>query len=341
MPDSSYVQRNWYRHNGHGVFGASASLDTVPVPFKQHAAHCEVWFQTTAGFTGTFTIYAVPTNATIDASGISIWVDGVYNQTVLPNVTTNLNKQQALVVNVGTSGAHVIRIQEGERSPGVFLTRVVIDGAVIPAPSIVRSYVSIGDSVSMGAYAIPRSLGWAQRMKAPGGSRFDSVSNLGQSGYSLNEMCSGGGAIYAARALELLPTTARYVGSTENVVAICLSLNDWYPSAASTSAATFQATLLALVDALKTAADAQGTPGFKLMLHGPTRHASGDSAPNDKGSTLAQFDAAIAAVQAARPSFTQYLYLFTACTVGDLNGDLVHPGTVGHSKIYDAIVAAT
>ncbi len=330
--------RAWYRHNGGGVFIPQLSSDTVPVSFFQHASHSEAWFLTTSGFTGSFTIYAVPTNSTAEASKISVWVDGVYNQTVAFDVTTNLNKLQAVVVNVGTTGVRTIRIQEGERDPGCFLVKIDIDGAAIPAPAIVRSYTVLGDSVAMGAVAAPRSLGWAHLMKG-GGSRFDQVNTLGQSGYSMNVATIDAPNI-ALRVREILPTCANYIGSTENVVALALSLNDWITSAISLSAATFQTRLTSLVDALKTAADAQGVPGFKIMLHTPTRCLSGESAPNDKGSTLADFSAAAQAVATARPTFTQYLYLFNSCLDADM-GDVVHPSVVGHGKIYSVVLAAT
>lgn len=338
MADASYPRRKWFRHNG-GVFIARNSLDAVPIRHFTHTAHCEVWFQTTASFTGTFTIYAVPSYAHVDASAIGIWVDGVLNQTVQFDVGANLGKQQSAVIDVGVSGAHTIRIQEGERDPGVSLTRVVIDGSVIPAPAIVRSYTTFGDSVSMGAFGIPRSTGWAHRMKN-GGSRFDSVQTVGRSGYSMF-LATVDAPTQAASVASILPTCANYIGSTENVVALCLSLNDWVTSAQSTSAATFQTSLLSLVDAVKTGADARGLPGFKIMLHSMTHVHTAAQVANDKGSTPANFNTAIQAAATARSTFCTYLDVFNACPDADLDDLFIHPNATGHGKIYDVVVAAT
>lgn len=338
MADASYARRNWFRHN-HGVFIPRNSLDTVPVPHFTRAAHCEVWFQTAASFAGSFTIYVVPSYPHIDGSAIGVWVDGVLNQTIQFDVGANLGKLQSAVVNVGVSGAHVIRIQEGERNPGSSLTRVVIDGTVIPAPAIARSYIVFGDSVSMGALGVPRSAGWAHRMKN-GGSRFDSVSTIGRSGYSLF-LATADAATQAASVALIVATCANYVGSTENVVALCLSINDWVSSSDSTTAATFQSKLLPFVDAIKAAADAQGVPGFKIMLHSMTYIHTSANAANDKGSTPADFNAAIQAVQAARPAFTTYLDVFSCCGDSDLDDAFDHPNATGHGKIYDVVVAAT
>lgn len=338
MADSSYARRNWFRHN-HGVFIARNSLDAIPVRHFTHTAHCEVWFQTAASFTGSFTIYVVPSYPHIDGSAIGVWVDGVLNQTIQFDVGADLGKLQSAVVDVGTTGAHVIRIQEGERNPGSSLTRVVIDGTVIPAPAIARSYIVVGDSVSMGAFGIPRSTGWAHRMKN-GGSRFDSVSTIGRSGYSLF-LATADAPTQAASVALIVSTCANYVGSTENVVALCLSINDWVSSSDSTTAAAYQAKLGPFADAIKAAADAQGLPGFKIMLHSMTHIHTDAQLPNDKGSTPAEFNTAIQAVAAARPTFTTYLDLFDACLDADLEDLFDHPNVVGHGKIYDVVVAAT
>ncbi len=337
MTDASYPRRNWFRHN-HGVFIARNSLDTVPIRHFTHAAHCEVWFQTAASFGGTFTVYVVPGYPGVDGSAIGIWVDGVLNQTIQFDIGANLSKQQSTVVNVGVSGAHVIRIQEGERHPGISITRVVIDGTVIPAPAITRSWVCLGDSVSMGAFGIPRSTGWAHRMKN-GGSRFDSVSTIGQSGYSLLSAAFDA-PTQAATIARLLPPVAAYKGSAENVYALCLSINDWVSGAGSSTAASYQTRLGTFVDAVKVEADLQGIPGFKLMLHSMTWINGGGSA-NDKGSTPADFNTAIQAIATARPTYCTYLDVYNCCVNSDLDDAFVHPNATGHGKIYAVVVAAT
>ena len=201
------VKRNWFRHNS-GVFLPRPSSDTVPVPYFARCGHCEVWFQTNASFGGSFSVSAVPSNSTAAASTLGIFVDGVLNQTVQFDVGAGLNKQQTILVNTGSPGSHVIRVQEGERDPGCFLTQVTIDGTVIPAPAITRAYLVFGDSVSMGAFSDPRSSGWAPKMRF--GTRFDSVVLLGQSGYSMSvgafDATSRAAAV--AKILQPRPTTS-------------------------------------------------------------------------------------------------------------------------------------
>jgi len=328
-------QTNWYRGNV-GFFTPALSSDSIPVPYWVHVGHSEVVFQTNPSFQGQVTLSAVPTNTNQDASAISVFVDGVYNQTILFDVNTLLNHQQTASINVGAVGSHTITIQEGERDPGVFLTDVTLDGSPVILPSILRSYSTMGDSVSMGVFGVPRSVGWAQKMKR--GSRFDSVTNLGQSGYALSTMINGGAVGFWVSAL--IPSTAAYVGNVENVVALCLGLNDWLTSASSTTAATYQTNLTTLVDAIKVAADAQKIPGFKVMLHSLTWILSSAQLPNDKGSTPAQFNAAVQAVATARSSFCTFLNVFNACTDADM-ADVDHPNNVGHGKIYNVVVGAT
>lgn len=337
VQDSTYARHEWFRHNA-GVFITRASLDASPVAYEARTAHCEVVIATSAAFSGTFTIYAVPTSADVNSSALGVWVDGVFSQTVTFDVGSLLSKQQPAVVSV-SPGAHTIRIQEGDRDTGVAITRIVIDGGlVVPAPAVVRSYTTFGDSVSMGVTSVPRSVGWAESMKG-GGSRFDNVVNLGKSGYSLNTAVLDGITQYIN---QMLPAASNYVGSTENVVAVCMSLNDWFPSGNAVSAATHQTNLGNLVTALKARADLLGTPGFKLMLHSLTYVPVASRVANGFGSTPADFNTAIQAVATANPTFCTFVNLFSGAGMvdGDMS-DALHPLTAGHAKIYAAVVAAT
>lgn len=125
------------------------------------------------------------------------------------------------------------------------------------------------------------------------------------------------------------------------MVCLCLSINDWVTSAQSTSAATFQTNLDALVVALKAAADSQGVPGFKIMLHSMTHVGTASQVANDKGSTPANFNTAIQAVATSRSTYCTFLDLFNACLDADLQDGFVHPNATGHGKIYAVVQAAT
>lgn len=332
------VKREWFRNNSGFFTRGYTSADGVA--YTKRAGHSEVVVSTNSSFSGSFSLSAVPDNADADSSSIGIWVDGVFNQTVALDVGANLNRQQTVTVNTGLSGVHTIRIQEGDRQFGAFLTQLAIDGTVVSAPAIVRQYTTFGDSVSMGVFGQPRSSGWANRMKG-GGSRFDSVTNLGWSGYSLLQAVNSSGGL-AGWVQSILPATANYVGSTENVVALCMGLNDWVTSVPdSSTAANYQTMLGNLCDLLIAAALAQGTPGFRIMIHSLTHIIGGlPGTANDKGSTPADFLAAAQAVATARAAKCTYLNVFNACTDADMV-DLDHPNAVGHGKIYAVVQAAT
>lgn len=323
-------KQNWYRDNA-GTFIKRTNLNGIS--YTAHCGHAQIAVQTNASFNGTFQLTANPTNPNVDASSIAIFVDGVLNQVVQFNVTTLLDKEQTVTINTGAIGNHVIMIQEGERDLGVFVLQLNIDGFVIPAGSIRRAYTTFGDSVSMGVFSIPRCQGWAQRMKN-GGSRFDAVTNQGFSGYSYSTAVNNPGLdVWAQR---LLPAVSNFIGSQENVIALCMGLNDWVTSADSTSAATFQATLSSLADKLKVAADAQGVPGFKLMLHSLTHVFTTAQTPNNFGSTPQNFNTASQVVASTRPWCT-YLDVFNACGDADMFDNFDHPNVVGHGKIYQFV----
>ncbi len=335
MPAAIPTTRAYWCNNG---VSANALTSGDGVDYIQYAAHAELRVLTRASFGGTFTISAVPANADADSSALAVYVDGVFNQTVAFNVGANLNKVQSVVVVTGVTGVHTIRIQEGDRFFGAVVTSLSIDGAIVPTGSITRRYTTYGDSVSMGCLSSPRTLGWVERMRE--GSRFDSVTMLGRSGWSLDGALFPGynAAAAAIVAAQVLPANAAHTGSAENVVALCLSINDWFNQPI--SAATFGTRLALLADACKSVADAQGTPGFKLMLHSMTHVNSAFAGANLAGSTAADFNTAISSCAAARPGFCTYLDLFGACLDADLV-DTLHPGAVGHGKIYAAVLSAT
>ncbi len=336
MPDPSIpTNRVYWCNNG---VAANALTSSDGVSYLQYSGHCEFRVVTGAGFAGSFAIYGVPTNADADSSSVAIYVDGVFNQTVGFNVGANLDKLQTIVVDVGVTGVHTIRIQEGDRYAGVCLTKISIDGALLPTPAIARRYTAVADSVGQGCLSTPRTNGWVERMREA--SRFDCVQIFGQSGYSLNDALSPGynAAAATALAVRIMTNNAAYTGSTENVFALCLSINDWYQM--SLSAATFSTRLALLVDALKAMADAQGTPGFKLMLHSMTHVTTAVNVANPAGSTPADFNTAISVIAAARPAYCTYLDLFSACLDADMV-DSLHPSAVGHGKIYAVVLAAT
>ncbi len=330
------AQTNWFRFNN-GQF--VPYTDANGVPYFRHLGHVEVWVATTASFGGSFTIYVNPYSPNSDApneTALGIWLDGVFNQTVTCNTTSGYNRTQALVVNTGVRGAHTIRIQEGDAAQGVSIVSLAIAGTVIPAPAVVRQYSVFGDSVSEGAMAVPRSTGWAVSMRA--GTRFDGVTLLGQSGLALGTIAQNAGlrTSNAAFAIQSL------IGTTENVLCLCLSINDWVTSAQSLSAATYESYLGLFVTACKAAAVTAGTPGFKIMLHSMTHIFGGlPGAANDKGATPAAINAAIQNVAAANPVECVYLDVFNACPDADMADSFDHPNATGMGKIYTVVAAGT
>lgn len=334
MSDPSIPSNRVYWHTG--GYAPNRLTNADGVAYWQNAGHCEFRVLTNPSFSGSFTIQGNPLNADVDSSSVAVYVDGVFSQTVAFNVGANLNKLQSIVVNTGLPGVRTIRIQEGDRYAGVCLTQITIDGTVLPAPAIQRKYVLFSDSIGQGCLATPRTLGWAERMRDD--PRFDSVVILGKSAYSLLDALFPGYDAAAATVLakQMLPPVAAHTGAIENVVSMCMVINDWFNSF--TTAATFGVWLALVADAIKATADAQGTPGFKLFLHSATHVLTAISGANPGGSTVAQFNAQVAAVAAARPSFCTFVDLSNSHLDADMV-DGVHPNAVGHGKIFAAVRA--
>jgi hypothetical protein len=318
-PDAPVVVS--YPLSGLTTFTASHFWDTTSPPVHGSAPNqyyfadqfARVVVQTAAT---SLVVEAVPL-ASGSYSEISIWVNGVYNQTL--TFTGTINTKQQLTATL-PAGAKTVELVNDAYITAVSATAY----AILPTPTTVASrLVEWGDSIARGYYASPFGVSHMPKGIRNSG-KFEGVTGISNAGDALYYYRTNIPAL-----VTLILSRFADCPSGTRVLFLEMVTNDygldlWSASSWATSYAS-------LLDQLHTA-----DPSLQIVCNkGFTRSATGAQAVN--GSTFANFQAGVVSAVAARSSYCRVLDV-TALTTGDL-ADGLHPNNGGHDKIAAAFVA--
>lgn len=255
----------------------------------------------------------------IIASDMDVWKDGAYSQTLSFANPMGIQQTQTLTLD---GSAHTIEIDE-QATVHHITGAIALTSYVAPNTRV----VAYGDSITRGYQPAPvYAKGWASLMRHSLSATYQTTI-WGVIGKQLFSDASTA----PARAATAAALISRCDGSAKNIIVISLGTNDY---SGGVLAATFQTWLDGLVVAIN------GLSATAKILLCSCIPRTGGSTPNGAGSTLANFNTAISAVQAAHPTFCTFLDLSTVLIDPTDLSDGIHPNNGGYVKMQTAIQTA-
>ncbi len=258
-------------------------------------------------------------------ASVGIYVNGVYNQSILQGAEGDVSR--SVILPAGSKTVSIVNGPQSRPSPsgsilGTFIKSV---SSSLPmtqtnlAPS--NRILVYGDSIVAGDAASPvQQSSWFQIVRAA--AYPDSVAQEAWGYRALYRDCqtSGQRAAFVSIIAAYSPETLWIAIGTNDY-----ALNLW-------TAADFGTAYAALLDDLHTA-----LPSMAIYCQSPTVRVT--ETANGLGSTLGNYRTQISTAAAARPTYCTYIDGSTIITVGELS-DNVHPNTAGHAT-YGAFVIST
>lgn len=258
-------------------------------------------------------------------ASIGIYVDGVYNQSILQGAEGTVTK--SVILPAGSKTVSIVNGPQSRPSPsnpviGTFI-KSVSSSLPMTQTNLTPSnrLLVYGDSIVAGDAASPvQQTCWFQLVRAA--SYPDSVAQEAWGYRALYRDCSTSGqrAAFVSTIAAYSPVTLWIAIGTNDY-----ALNLW-------NAADFGTAYAAMLDDLHAA-----MPSLVIYCQSPTVRVT--ETANGLGSTLGDYRTAISVAAAARPAYCTYIDGSTIITVGELS-DNVHPNTAGHST-YGAFVIST
>lgn len=307
---------NWFY--GTGLWTATG---VAPNDYKLHDTLA--YLQLTTSETA-ITVEAVPFVVAGSApSSVGIYVNGVYNQTLLFNGAAGVKASLPATLPAGPKTVKLIEL-------GVGITGVtsVVAPTIPSAPA--KSLVVIGDSISVGY--IPAGtgnifLGWPNLFREAG--VYDRVTDFARASDLLaNHYGPYGGEGFATFAARIV---ARCTGTVKKAVYCNFGVTDYVGPPVLPMVANYQTFLASLYDEIH-ALDAS------IVIYAQTiTTTTVEGVANSDGKTPADFRAAKTTVAGARASYVTVVDGTTILSLANLQ-DSVHPNVTGAAQIAAALV---
>ena len=301
-------QDSWFHHNTQFLVTGSA-----PNVFTRHDPGATIQLNTDET--------ALSIEAVSHALGgsapheVGIWVNKVYNQTVI-FTATDVKQTQAVTLPAGQKLVEIVEM-------GAYVTGITSKYTPVIQGTPVASLIVVGDSISVGETASPVLLGW-DLLWRQSQTLYDSVPIFGQSGQLLHGIVTPAGTFTATVAHIMAGCT----GSKFREVYIALGVNDFNAFGTSGTAASHATEMGQLLDAIHAADPTVRCLVQTLILF--QNVAEGSEGVNAQGELPSLWRSSIAAVVAARSTFCALVDGRTLVTPGNVSDP--HPTTAGHAQ---------
>lgn len=276
----------------------------------------------------TITIEANPRNPSgtgigdNDLADIGVWVNGIFNQSVLFN-TPSFSKAQ-ITISLPAGSNKLVEFEERASLTGINANFNLVP---VNSPKNGRRIVIYGDSISAGFRANPFYAGWPILLRHKSGYGVNDYSISGDQLYA--GLVNLGGNLANGIAIQAPRLVARCAdGGTRKILWIQLGTNDY--GLANGTPTQYESAYAGLVDAVH-ALD----PSILIYCQTPVTR-NNETGNNVLGFNLPNYRSQVVTVVSTRTSFCVLVDGTSFLVVGDLT-DGVHPGTTGHAKYATSV----